>query len=265
MKRFVVAAVLVTFAVLVPRAAWGITYGQPDNGHPYVGSFVAEITDPDTGVTEQVQLCTGTLVSASYVVSASHCLVGLPDFVHAVTFTLDPVIDADQDGVVDPSVTLLAGTAHPNPMFAGGGMNNTYDVAVFQLAAPVAGVQPAHLPTPGVLASHATRDDDFVTVGYGSVRETNRTAFQAFETGWRRMMAIQHIDSVTGSWVTFSGNVATGNGGTCYGDSGGPHLLGDVVVAVTVTGDRYCKATDKAYRLDTPSAQDFLRQFGLVP
>lgn len=265
MKRSIAALLLLTLAVLLPQAAWGITYGQPDNGHPYVGSFVAQITDPDTGATEQIQLCTGTLVSPSYVVSASHCFVGLPDFVHSVSFTLDPVIDADQDGIVDPSVTLLSGTAHPNPLFASGGQNNPYDVAVFQLDHPVTGVQPAQLPTPGVLDSHAARHNDFVAVGYGTVRETNRTAFQAFKTGWRRMMATQHINSVTGSWVTFSGNVSTGNGGTCYGDSGGPHLLGNVVVAVTVTGDRYCKATDKDYRLDTPAAQDFLGQFGLVP
>lgn len=56
-------------------------------------------------------------------------------------------------------------------------------------------------------------------------------------------------------------NLATGNGGTCYGDSGGPHFLGDVVVSVTVTGDVPCKATDKTYRVDTPWARDFLDAF----
>ena len=61
--------------------------------------------------------------------------------------------------------------------------------------------------------------------------------------------------------MTFSMNQATDNGGTCFGDSGGPHFLGDVVVAVTVTGDSMCKATDKAYRVDTPWALDFLSEF----
>jgi hypothetical protein len=52
-------------------------------------------------------------------------------------------------------------------------------------------------------------------------------------------------------------NPSTGSGGTCYGDSGGPHFLRDskVVVSVTVTGDRWCRATDKTYRLDTDQAR----------
>ena len=51
-------------------------------------------------------------------------------------------------------------------------------------------------------------------------------------------------------------NEATGDGGTCYGDSDGPHFLGSVVVSVTVTGDVWCKATDKTYRVDTKPARE---------
>jgi hypothetical protein len=60
-------------------------------------------------------------------------------------------------------------------------------------------------------------------------------------------------------------NQATGDGGTCYGDSGGPHFLGSVVVSVTVTGDVWCKATDKTYRVDTKPARDFLAGFVRLP
>ena len=58
-------------------------------------------------------------------------------------------------------------------------------------------------------------------------------------------------------------NPSTGSGGTCYGDSGGPHFLGDsnLVVSITVTGDAPCRATDVTYRLDTPWARAFLGQF----
>ena len=64
------------------------------------------------------------------------------------------------------------------------------------------------------------------------------------------------------SWVTLSMNPSTGNGGTCYGDSGGPHFNADgEVVSVTVTGDRWCRSTDKTYRIDTTDAQDFLAPF----
>jgi secreted trypsin-like serine protease len=66
-------------------------------------------------------------------------------------------------------------------------------------------------------------------------------------------------------------NVSTGNGGTCYGDSGGPHFIHldgvetNIVVSVTVTGDAPCKASDKTYRVDTESARSFLSNFVDLP
>jgi hypothetical protein len=62
-------------------------------------------------------------------------------------------------------------------------------------------------------------------------------------------------------------NPSTGSGGTCYGDSGGPHFLGDtdMVVSLTVTGDAWCRATDVTYRLDTDSARSYLSQFVDLP
>jgi secreted trypsin-like serine protease len=65
--------------------------------------------------------------------------------------------------------------------------------------------------------------------------------------------------------MTLSQQPSTGDGGTCFGDSGGPHFLGGVssnlIVSVTVTGDAMCRATDKTYRIDTPWSGDFLEQF----
>jgi secreted trypsin-like serine protease len=49
---------------------------------------------------------------------------------------------------------------------------------------------------------------------------------------------------------------ATGNGGTCYGDSGGPNFLGsgsgetNIVAGTTITGDTPCRSTNVDYRLD---------------
>jgi len=59
------------------------------------------------------------------------------------------------------------------------------------------------------------------------------------------------------------GNAATGNGGGCYGDSGGANFLGtsDVLAAITITGDAVCRATNVVYRLDTESARAFLADY----
>jgi hypothetical protein len=55
------------------------------------------------------------------------------------------------------------------------------------------------------------------------------------------------------------------NGGVCFGDSGGPRLLGNVVVAVTSTGNKNCTGQGISYRLDTPAARAFLSAFVTLP
>jgi len=80
-----------------------------------------------------------------------------------------------------------------------------------------------------------------------------------------RRYATQEALNIQKAWLLLSMNPSTGNGGTCYGDSGGPHFLGGVnsnlIVSTTITGDAPCRATDKTYRLDTTSARDFLDDF----
>ena len=62
-------------------------------------------------------------------------------------------------------------------------------------------------------------------------------------------------------------NPFTGSGGTCYGDSGGAHILGDtdMVASLMATGDAWCRATGVTYRLDTDSARVYLGQFVDLP
>jgi hypothetical protein len=96
------------------------------------------------------------------------------------------------------------------------------------------------------------------------------------EWGWFAVIVVLAVfNTVLGEELLFRGLLLPrmrgvfGRGDTCYGDSGGPHFLGgmtsNLIVSLTVTGDAMCRATDKTYRLDTPSAQEFLSRFGLVP
>jgi hypothetical protein len=75
------------------------------------------------------------------------------------------------------------------------------------------------------------------------------------------------LNSINPAWLRIAMNPATGNGGTCYGDSGGPNFLGttDIVAATTITGDAVCRSTNVDYRLDAPSARAFLGQFVALP
>lgn len=264
--RLLLVAWIGVLSLFVPTVAHAIVYGEETEVGEYanVGSFVM-LYDPGTGgATYPVQLCTGTLISPTVVLSAAHCLQRdeLPAaYLGDPWFTLDPVIDADGNWTVDPGVTRLEGVAHPHPQYAAG-HNYQYDVGVFVLDIAVTGVAPATLARVGDLNDRAMRGARFTAVGYGIVRETNKKSSQSFRPPQRRMKASQTLLTTNRDFAFFSMNLATGNGGTCYGDSGGPHFAanGDIV-SITTTGDIPCKASDKSFRVDTWTAQDFLRTY----
>jgi secreted trypsin-like serine protease len=256
------ASLLVAAAALPGGSAGAITFGEPDgDDHPFVGSLIGTV-EVAPGVTESYQWCSGTLISPTVFVTASHCFDG---FLGSVEFsvTFDAVIDEDADGVVDADVELVSGEAFMHPLYgASRRANNTYDVAVFVLDEAQPGPY-AQLPERGFLDSRSVQGATYTTVGYGAVRNDKTGGQHSLQPGTQRLQARQTANSVSKSWITFSMNPSTGNGGTCYGDSGGPHFYADtfILVSVTVTGDRWCRATDKTYRLDTADALDFITPF----
>jgi secreted trypsin-like serine protease len=259
-RKLVVLAIVAALLLLATPLAQAITFGQPDgNLHPNVGSMLLQAPD-----NQWYQICTGTLIAPTVFLTASHCVSWLEPSGWAlddVWVTFDPVISA--------SSTVYHGTAVPNPNY-GHDEHNANDVAVILLDAPL-GLPLAQLPTAGLLdqmqADHLLKDQMFVTVGYGTVRNDPTHAWQTFQDDNERRYVEQSFQALKPFWIQLSMNPATGNGGTCYGDSGGPHFLGDtnIVVAVTVTGDRYCRATDVDYRIDTESARAFLAEFVTLP
>ncbi len=116
-------------------------------------------------------------------------------------------------------------------------------------------------------AAGTLKDQRFTAVGYGTVRNDKTGGPHSLYWEGARRFVTQGFNALTGSWLKLSENPSTGSGGTCYGDSGGPHFLGDtkMVVALTVTGDYNCRSTDVDYRVDTPSARDFLKDYVSLP
>ena len=268
MLRTAISALAAIVAILAMAAgpAGAITFGKPDgNLHPNVGALLADWDEESPGLDI---FCTGTLIAPTVFLTASHCTAGLEDefdvAAHDVWVTFAPMYDEDSTSTAG----LFRGTYHTHPLFASGGMNNLYDFATVVLDASP-GLTPARLPKVGLLSRLKTSGSiyrkTFTAVGYGTVREVKTGGPSAFFYDAIRRYALQSFLSLQKAWLTLSMQPSTGSGGTCYGDSGGPHFLGgassNLIVSVTVTGDAVCRATDKTYRLDKPWVRDFLEQF----
>jgi secreted trypsin-like serine protease len=231
-----------------------------------VGALLAD-WDPDSPGPDI--LCSGTLIAPKVFLTAAHCTAFLEsEGITQVWVTFAPAYDEDATSLAG----LFAGSYVTNTEFGSGGASDTHDTAVVLLEqAP--GITPAQLPTAGLLdqlkASHELDDLTFTAVGYGTVREDKTGGPHALFFDGVRRYALQSALNLEKAWLLLSMNPSTGNGGTCYGDSGGPHFLGGVqsnlIVLITITGDVWCRATDKTYRIDTPAARAFLDDFVTLP
>ena len=128
------------------------------------------------------------------------------------------------------------------------------------------GIAPAALPSRGSL-SDLPHEQRFTSVGYGAYEVTNGPGGHQYLYDDVRMVARGTLNAINKSWLRISMNPATGDGGTCYGDSGGPNFLGNtnIIAATTITGDSVCRATNVDYRLDTRSARSFLGDYVALP
>jgi Trypsin len=266
-RRVFLLAIATLLAVALTAPAIAITNGELDgNDHPFVGSLVIDI--PGQGLS---QFCSGTLIDHQVFLTASHCtapLAGIPAAAVKVTFA----------STIDQNAELFTGTPVTNPNYNGfqgqGGASDPGDIAVFLLDDDP-GIDPAQLPTAGLLdqlkASGVLKDTRFTAVGYGTVREDNHAGWQGILDNVDRRRAEQGFHSLTKAWLHLPMTPSNGNGGTCYGDSGGPHFIHldgvetEIVVSLTVTGDAQCKASDRTYRTDTAAARAFLDGYVTLP
>lgn len=195
-------------------------------------------------------LRSGTLISPTVFLTAAHCGEGENNRVR-VTFST-----AYHDGD-----KTYAGTFHGDLRY-GSKQSDPHDIAVVVLDDPITSINPAKLPSANSLSRFA-HGQRITAVGYGAYKVTNGPGGHRYLYGDVRMKARGSLNAVTPHWLRASMNPATGNGGTCYGDSGGPNFRGnsDTVAAITITGDAVCRATNVDYRLDTVSARSFLRRY----
>ena len=235
------------------------------NAYPAVGALLYDF-DRNGRYDANDALCTGSLVSPTVFLTAAHCVDFLP------TGSALRVSFANDLNGTPP--TIAAVSYAYDPRYATSGRAQLHDVAVVILpAGATTGITPLRLPTLGLLDAlgrqGGLRGARFVNVGYGT--SASRIGPPTFPYDGRRNVSRSPFMALTPTWLGLLINSnATGEGGDCYGDSGGPKLLDrdghrDIVVATVVTGDVPCRATTWDWRTDTPEARSFLGQYVTLP
>jgi hypothetical protein len=249
-RSIIVAGVTAALALATAAPAAAITNGVPDgNGHPNVGGLVSP-----TQYSDGTWLyCSGTLIAPNIFLTAAHC----GEDGERVSVTFDTAYAAGDK--------VYAGTFEADPLY-NQSQSDPHDIAVVVLDKDVRGITPARLPEAGSL-SRLSGSQRFTSVGYGAYEVTNGPGGHQYLYDDVRMVATGTLNAINPAWLRISMNPSTGNGGTCYGDSGGPNFLGTtgILAASTITGDAVCRATNVVYRLDTESARAFLSEYVELP
>jgi secreted trypsin-like serine protease len=241
--------VLGALAALLVTAlpAHAIVGGEPDNGaHPYV-----------VAISNGQGVCSGAAISPTVVVTAAHCF-GFP--AEAVRVIFD-------ENYRSPTRTLHPGTWYAHPDFCAtcepDRKTALADVAVVVLDAPVSLPRYAQLPAPG-LVDRLPKKTAVELVGYGTqdVDRVKGDPVVAAASGLRMRGTadLLHTSRAVGDdLLKLSAWLSRGRAASCFGDSGGPVLLGDTILGVTsFSTNDFCRVATYAYRIDTAFAQAFI-------
>ena len=251
MKNFIGLFIAILVALLgTVGIAHAITNGEPDNdGHPYV----AFITDGQFG-------CSGAAISEQVIVSAAHCF---DESVTNVIVTFDPDVTGN-------SAEFHTGAWHPDPDFCH--IDDcpaqpdvyTHDLAVVVLDNPVSLSRYAQLPTEGLVDTLPMKKVVTI-VGYGVHEFAQGLPDQEITRFFALTNLVPGNDVKSDDFIKLAAS-GKKKGGVCFGDSGGPDLLGDTDTILAVNsfgGDVVCQSVAWSYRIDTETARSFLSGFGV--
>lgn len=262
--------------LLTPTVIQGIVYGFVDTNNVFSNTGAFIVKSPTTG--NIFPICTGTLISPTVFLTASHCTVFFEQDLAPEGFTAyvsfdNPIPFGDLTSKKTRLIPVTQVVTNPN---FNQSQSDPGDIAVLLVRdRDTRDIAPATLPTAGLLdqlsAQNGLQNAVFTPVGYGLQNRVTGGGPPLFQdlNPVPRMFAFSGFNALNQAFLRLSQNPSTGNGGTCFGDSGGPNFFNyngaRLLAAITITGDAVCRSTNTTYRLDTDSARDFLAPYVTLP
>jgi len=244
-----------------------ITSGEFDQGaHPYVGLLVFD------NAQGPAWLCTGALLSPTVVLTAGHCTDGAV----AARIWMDEVVQGNSQFPFGGS-TSYEGIPHTYTGFCVGcatgfGMLTWLegDIGIVVLQEPVpTGVVSTYVQLPSAgLASTIANGSSITLVGYGDQFRLVGGGPPRTAGFLRRLMTPSTF--LSGQFnnsehlIRLSQTAARGKGGLCFGDSGGPNLIGASNVTVAVNSyvtNGNCAGVAYTTRIDLPDVLTWIQSF----